>query len=111
MRSIAHFLGVDHAGHTYDANCIQLKNKLVEISDFLEVVYNSMGNDTVLVIIGDHGMTEDGNHGGDSDEETGTIIFGLTKSGSFFREFSSLLRGEDDFLSSITFSYQSKLAD
>jgi phosphatidylinositol glycan class O len=70
-----------------------------------------MSNDTVLMVIGDHGMTEDGNHGGDSDEETGTVIFGITKEGSFFTEFSNLLRGEDDFLSSITFSYQTKLAE
>jgi nicotinamide mononucleotide (NMN) deamidase PncC len=54
-------------------------------------------------------MTEAGNHGGDSDEETGTVIFGLTKQGSFYKEFTNELKSEDDFLSSTTFSYQSKL--
>lgn len=54
-----------------------------------------MSNDTILIVIGDHGMTEDGNHGGDSDEETGTIIFGITKSSTFFTNFTDHLRVED----------------
>lgn len=42
--------------------------------------------DTLLIVIGDHGMTQTGNHGGDSKEETETVIFfyspGLTVTSS-----------------------------
>jgi phosphatidylinositol glycan class O len=34
-----------------------------------------MDDKTTLLIFGDHGMTEDGNHGGDSLLELSTVIF------------------------------------
>ena len=34
-----------------------------------------MDDDTTLVIFGDHGMTEDGSHGGSSEEEMRTVLF------------------------------------
>lgn len=40
-----------------------------------------MDNDTVLLVNGDHGMTLEGNHGGDSPKEIRTIFFAYTKSG------------------------------
>jgi phosphatidylinositol glycan class O len=38
-----------------------------------------MDDDTVLMIYGDHGMTEDGNHGGGSQLELKTVLFAYTK--------------------------------
>lgn len=32
-------------------------------------------NDTLLVVIGDHGMTKNGDHGGDSELEISTALF------------------------------------
>ena len=32
----------------------------------LRLVIDSIDNETLLVVIGDHGMTETGDHGGDS---------------------------------------------
>lgn len=40
-----------------------------------------MDDDTVLLLYGDHGMTNDGNHGGGSDNEIKTVLFGYTKGG------------------------------
>lgn len=38
-----------------------------------------MDNDTLLVVIGDHGMTETGDHGGDSRLELETALFFYSK--------------------------------
>ena len=43
-------------------------------------------------MIGDHGMTEDGNHGGNSDEETNTVLFATHKGDKiFYKEFKDCL--------------------
>lgn len=39
-----------------------------------------MKENTILLILGDHGMTEDGNHGGCSQQETDTVIYAYLKS-------------------------------
>jgi phosphatidylinositol glycan class O len=40
-----------------------------------------MDNDTIIILYGDHGMTIEGNHGGDSENEIRTVFFAYTKSG------------------------------
>jgi len=40
-----------------------------------------MDNDTLLVITSDHGQVMEGTHGGNSDDEASSFIFGYTKSG------------------------------
>lgn len=44
---------------------------------------NVVGNDTILFVLGDHGMTEDGNHGGAADIETGSALFAYSPRGLF----------------------------
>lgn len=75
---IVHFLGVDHVGHTYgphnqhmDAKLRQMDDALAEILDRLDA---SMECHAAL-IMGDHGMTADGNHGGGTEEETHAALF------------------------------------
>lgn len=43
-----------------------------------------MDNNTILILLSDHGMTYSGNHGGESDEETNTIIFATYKGDKVF---------------------------
>ena len=76
---IVHFLGVDHVGHTYgphnqhmDAKLKQMDNALFDMLAFMDGQDESC---TVAFIFGDHGMTEDGNHGGGSDEEINAALF------------------------------------
>jgi len=76
---IVHFLGVDHVGHTYgphnqhmDSKLNQMDDALCKILDFLDQQESSC---SVAFIFGDHGMTEDGNHGGGSDEEINAALF------------------------------------
>ena len=47
-----------------------------------------MDTDTLLVIIGDHGMTETGDHGGDSKLELETALFFYSKK-SIFNEIDT----------------------
>jgi GPI ethanolamine phosphate transferase 3 subunit O len=76
---IAHFLGVDHCGHSFGPNNIEIKRKLKDIDNTIEFVSQHIDNETLLVIIGDHGMTETGDHGGDSQLELETALFFYSK--------------------------------
>lgn len=42
-----------------------------------------MDENTMLLIIGDHGMSSDGNHGGDSIKEISTTIYAINKKYKF----------------------------
>ncbi|CAO3641370.1 unnamed protein product [Cunninghamella blakesleeana] len=67
---ITHFLGVDHCGHTYGPNHSNMATKLDEINSILSrLIQNHVNNDTLLVVMGDHGMSTEGDHGGESIEE------------------------------------------
>ena len=64
---IAHFLGVDHVGHRYGPFHPAMKDKLLQMNQVLESMVKLMNeqpmDDTLLFVFGDHGMTDDGNHG------------------------------------------------
>lgn len=48
-------------------------------------------NDTLLVVLGDHGMTDNGDHGGESQKETDAAIF-LYSPSPLFHSPPSLVR-------------------
>jgi hypothetical protein len=52
-----------------------------------------MDNNTVLLLFGDHGLTPDGNHGGGTEEEIRTVLFGYTKSGFPLLKQTKKIRG------------------
>lgn len=60
---IAHFLGVDHIGHTFHAHHPLMEQRLHLMNDILEKVIEGLPEDTLLVLMGDHGMTLEGEHG------------------------------------------------
>lgn len=76
---IAHFLGVDHVGHTYHAFHPLMEERLIRMNNLLKNVVESISDDTLLVFMGDHGMTNDGNHGGATFEEVHSAIFFYSK--------------------------------
>lgn len=75
---ILHYLGLDHIGHVYGTNKHDLiSKKLLEMDGVIKTIYDNMSSrdDTTLIVIcGDHGMSEEGNHGGDSDLEANTAM-------------------------------------
>lgn len=76
---ILHFLGVDHVGHTYGPHNQHMDMKLhqmdVAMNDLLEYIDTSNDSCSMALIFGDHGMTEDGNHGGGTEEEINAALF------------------------------------
>ena len=79
---IAHFLGVDHVGHRFGPAHAAMAAKLDQLNGVLQEVMNAMDNATLLIVMGDHGMTPGGNHGGASDDETRAALFLYSKDGS-----------------------------
>src|SRR5690606_7297590 len=75
-----HYLGVDHIGHSYGGiKSALMRPKLLEMDAVIKLIYQALKHqpeDYLLVITGDHGMTDQGNHGGstDSESDTGTIF-------------------------------------
>ncbi|KAF6327864.1 phosphatidylinositol glycan anchor biosynthesis class O [Rhinolophus ferrumequinum] len=72
---IAHFLGVDHCGHKHGPHHPEMAKKLSQMDQVIQGVVEHLENDTLLVVIGDHGMTKNGDHGGDSELEISTALF------------------------------------
>ncbi|KAK8914641.1 hypothetical protein KSP39_PZI024417 [Platanthera zijinensis] len=84
---IAHFLGVDHAGHIFGVDSIPMIAKLEQYNTILEEVVQVLKNqcgpgdlheNTLLVVMGDHGQTLNGDHGGGTAEEVETALFAMS---------------------------------
>ncbi|GMH19752.1 hypothetical protein Nepgr_021593 [Nepenthes gracilis] len=97
---IAHFLGVDHAGHIFGVNTIPMIQKLEQYNNILEKVVEALKaqsgpgglhENTFLLVMGDHGQTLNGDHGGGSPEEVETSIFAMS-----FKEYRFALPSELD---------------
>ncbi|EAR95303.2 type I phosphodiesterase/nucleotide pyrophosphatase (macronuclear) [Tetrahymena thermophila SB210] len=78
---IAHFNGVDHVGHALNSNHEQMSKKLTQMDQQLRLIIKQMNDDDVLILMGDHGMSESGHHGGSTFEETSVGIFAYSKQG------------------------------
>ncbi|KDP43914.1 hypothetical protein JCGZ_20924 [Jatropha curcas] len=84
---IAHFLGVDHAGHIFGVDSTPMIEKLQQYNLILEKVIKELESqsgpgglheNTLLLVMGDHGQTLNGDHGGGSSEEVETSIFAMS---------------------------------
>ena len=53
---ISHFLGVDHAGHKFGINNINMENKMKQMDYTLNKIIKNIDNDTLLILFGDHGI-------------------------------------------------------
>ncbi|OWF39015.1 GPI ethanolamine phosphate transferase 3-like [Mizuhopecten yessoensis] len=73
--TIAHFLGVDHCGHRYGPDHPAMADKLSQMNEVISNITSRMKDDTILFVMGDHGMTATGDHGGDSDDELEAGLF------------------------------------
>ena len=67
---IGHGLGVDHVGHRVGPDTPTMTVKLEQMNDVLTRVVERLDHDTLLVVLGDHGMDTRGDHGGDGELET-----------------------------------------
>ena len=80
-----HYLGVDHAGHRYGPDHSATNSKLREMDNVLRKVISLLDDDTLLVVMGDHGMDVKGDHGGESDDEVEAALWMYSKKAVFGR--------------------------
>ncbi|XP_028773569.1 GPI ethanolamine phosphate transferase 3-like [Neltuma alba] len=83
---ISHFLGVDHAGHIFGVDSNPMIEKLQQYNNILERVIEELESqsgpgglheNTMLIVMGDHGQTLNGDHGGGGSEEVETAVFAM----------------------------------
>ncbi|KAF2768483.1 alkaline phosphatase-like protein [Teratosphaeria nubilosa] len=72
---IMHYLGLDHIGHKTGPQGPNMLPKQREMDGIVKMVYEAMEREehhanTLLVLLGDHGMNAGGNHGGSGPGET-----------------------------------------
>ncbi|CAK7220160.1 mannose-ethanolamine phosphotransferase gpi13 [Sporothrix eucalyptigena] len=72
---IGHCLGVDHAGHRYGPSHPAMREKLQQMDDFIRRMVATIDDNTLLVVMGDHGMDSKGDHGGESDDEVEAALW------------------------------------
>lgn len=76
---VGHFLGVDHVGHRVGPDHPSMKAKLQQMNNVLKRVVELLDDDTLLVVLGDHGMDRTGDHGGDEVLETSSALWAYSK--------------------------------
>lgn len=69
----AHFISLDSFGHTYGTENEKIKETLIRFNLYLKEIYGKMDNDTLMVVVSDHGVTNEGAHGGNSMQELASI--------------------------------------
>ncbi|KAI1328395.1 GPI ethanolamine phosphate transferase 3-like protein [Xylariaceae sp. FL0255] len=83
--AIGHLLGVDHAGHRYGPSHSAMTSKLEQMDNFIRQLVQTIDKDTLLVVMGDHGMDPKGDHGGESDDEVEAALWMYSKEPVFGR--------------------------
>lgn len=89
--AIGHYLGVDHAGHRYGPDHFAMAEKLKQMDKVVQQLMGGIDENTLLVIMGDHGMDPKGDHGGESQGEVEAALWLYSKRpvfGRFPEEFS-----------------------
>ncbi|KAG7806843.1 hypothetical protein KL921_004637 [Ogataea angusta] len=86
---ILHYLGLDHIGHKGGPASASMPAKQREMDSIIRRIFESAvkkDDNTLFVVMGDHGMNEVGNHGGSS---IGEVSAGLLLVSSKFRNLQS----------------------
>ena len=86
-----HYLGVDHAGHRYGPNHPATKAKLEEMDQTIRQMVTRLDDQTLLVVMGDHGMDVKGDHGGESDDEVEAALWMYSTKGVFGRGHDGII--------------------
>ncbi|KAL2067876.1 hypothetical protein VTL71DRAFT_15974 [Oculimacula yallundae] len=76
---VLHYLGLDHIGHKTGPRGPNMIPKQHEMDGIVKLIYEAMANkqhlqSTLLVLAGDHGMNDAGNHGGSAPGETSPAL-------------------------------------
>ncbi|CAG8492280.1 10526_t:CDS:2 [Paraglomus occultum] len=94
---IAHFLGVDHCGHRFGPDHPAMADKLQVMNNVLHDVVKGIDDETLLLVMGDHGMDSKGDHGGDSDNEVESSLFVYSKKQLYQNEIEDIIQLDEDY--------------
>ncbi|KAE9413701.1 hypothetical protein Angca_005408, partial [Angiostrongylus cantonensis] len=69
---ILHYLGLDHVGHSLGGESVEIGRKLHEMDNIARRIFRTVSarSPLLFVLVGDHGMTNAGSHGGGSEAES-----------------------------------------
>ncbi|OAA71885.1 Alkaline-phosphatase-like, core domain protein [Akanthomyces lecanii RCEF 1005] len=106
---VLHYLGLDHIGHKSGPRSSNMVPKQREMDSIVRTIYDSMASkkhleSTLLVVCGDHGMNDAGNHGASSPGETSPALLFLSpklKGIASTYEAPALPKNEFDFYSGV----------
>ncbi|ESZ94512.1 hypothetical protein SBOR_5092 [Sclerotinia borealis F-4128] len=76
---VLHYLGLDHIGHKAGPRSPNMIPKQQEMDGIVQLIYENMEtkdylSSTLLILCGDHGMNDAGNHGGSAPGETSPAL-------------------------------------
>ncbi|KAI9891322.1 MAG: major facilitator super transporter protein [Vezdaea aestivalis] len=76
---VLHYLGLDHIGHKAGPQSSNMRPKQAEMDAIVQMIHEAMETkehlrSTILVLCGDHGMNDAGNHGGSAPGETSPAL-------------------------------------
>ncbi|RWA07654.1 hypothetical protein EKO27_g7460 [Xylaria grammica] len=100
---ILHYLGLDHIGHKTGPRGPNMIPKQHEMDGIVRQIYDAMEThehmrSTLLVLCGDHGMNDAGNHGASSPGETSAaLVFASPKLKAISRETKAPAKFTEDF--------------
>ena len=78
---VGHYLGVDHVGHRFGPVHPEMETKLAQMNRELAKLLEAVDEHTVVFVMGDHGMTATGDHGGETRDEIDAALFAYTPAG------------------------------
>jgi predicted AlkP superfamily pyrophosphatase or phosphodiesterase len=91
---ILHYLGLDHVGHIEGPFApYNIHRKLHEMDEIIRKLYSSLSKNDILLVLSDHGMANEGGHGGSSNMELKTPALFVSKS---FSDHPNCLLSDSD---------------
>ncbi|CAH2350083.1 GPI ethanolamine phosphate transferase 2 [[Candida] railenensis] len=109
---ILHYLGLDHIGHKGGPTSSHMESKQKEMDSIVERIYNYVSvdkeksEDTLFIVMGDHGMNEIGNHGGSTEGETSAGLLFISPK---FQKIKSSKKLKAPLPNSENYSYFNKI--
>lgn len=90
-----HIISLDALGHSYGTQHVKIKNALLRADNLINHLYDNMDEDTLLVVTSDHGVTNEGAHGGNSKFELASTCGFYSKKGLDLQETDNFVYNQE----------------
>lgn len=109
---ILHYLGLDHIGHLAGPNSHLIGPKLSEMDNIIQKVHTGLvfkdseaSLPNLLILCGDHGMSDTGSHGGSSSHEVNTPLVFISPAFRKKKSFESEYVEQTDLTSTLALGF------